>query len=96
MTAITLHLPPSTAQKLHDRAVKVGLTVESLLEQLAEKSANREFEQEYFPSGEPKYLTRPLLTDEEYMANLRELASGPPGKSLPHDFSRDDIYDDHD
>jgi len=27
---------------------------------------------------------------------LDNLASGPPGKILPPDFSRADIYDDHD
>ena len=96
MSTITLHLPPETERKLRDRAAKAGQTLESLLQQLAVKSANHEIEQDYFPTGEPKFITRPQLTHEEFMQNLKELASGPAGKSLPPDFSREDIYDDHD
>jgi hypothetical protein len=96
MSTITLRLAPETEQKLRVRAEREGRTVESLLERLAEQSVNEEFEQEYFPTGEPKYITRPRLTAEEFMNNLRLLASGPPLPILPPDFSRADIYDDHD
>ncbi len=96
MSTITLRLAPETEQKLRERAERAGLTVESLLERLAEQSANEGFEQDYFPTGEPKYITRPRLTAEEFEQKLRELASGPPVPTLPPDFSREDIYYDHD
>jgi len=96
MATILLELPPETEQKLRDRAARVGLTLETFLVKLAEKALQSVFVQEHLSSGEPKYLTRPLLTDEEFEQNMQDLASGPVGKSLPADFSRADIYDDHD
>jgi hypothetical protein len=42
------------------------------------------------------FISRPRPTAEEIERLLDELASGPPGKVLPPDFSRADIYDDHD
>lgn len=39
---------------------------------------------------------RPPLSAEELDRLIDELSSGPPGKVLPADFSRADIYDDHD
>ncbi len=72
------------------------MTLELLLEQLAEKSANEEFEQEYFPTGEPKFITRPRPSFEELQRLLKELAAGPPLPPLPPGFSREDIYYDHD
>lgn len=96
MSAITIHLSPDTERKLRDRAARAGTTVEGYVQHLAERAAGGGSGQEYLPSGEPKYITRPRLPVEQVMANLDELASGPVGKSLPPDFSRDDIYDDHD
>ena len=42
------------------------------------------------------FISRPRPSAEEIERLLDELASGPPGKVLPPDFSRADIYDDHD
>src|SRR5437868_1903689 len=44
----------------------------------------------------PLVISRPKPTPEELDRLLDELSSGPPGKVLPADFSRADIYDDHD
>ena len=44
----------------------------------------------------PLFLSRPRPSPEEAERLLDELSSGPPGKVLPPDFSRADIYDDHD
>ncbi len=52
------------------------------------------------PGGEseafPLFISRPQLTDAEFQAKLDELASMGTGKVLPADFSRVDVYDDHD
>ena len=44
----------------------------------------------------PMFLSDPNLTPEEFGRLLDAMASRPQGKTLPPDFSRDDIYDDHD
>jgi hypothetical protein len=44
----------------------------------------------------PKFISRPRLAADELERVLDEFSAGPPGKVLPPDFSRADIYDDHD
>jgi predicted DNA-binding antitoxin AbrB/MazE fold protein len=44
----------------------------------------------------PTFLSDPNPTPEEFGRILDAMASLPPTKVLPPDFSRDDIYDDHD
>ena len=44
----------------------------------------------------PLLISRPRISVEEFEQVLDELSSGLPGKVLPPDFSRSDIYDDHD
>ena len=45
----------------------------------------------------PMFISNPpRLTPEEFDRVLKEMASGPPVPTLPPDFSRADIYDDHD
>lgn len=48
------------------------------------------------PPAVPRFVSDPRPTDEEFDRHLKELASGPPVPSLPADFSRADLYDDHD
>jgi hypothetical protein len=49
------------------------------------------------PESFPKFISEPRPTPEEFDRLLDELAAGPTtGKVLPPDFSRADIYDDHD
>jgi hypothetical protein len=95
MSTIKLELAPDTEQKLRERAAKAGITLPVLLQQLADKEAS-EFEQQYLPTGEPKFITRPNLTPEEFRQKLEELASVSTGTVLPPGFSREDIYYDHD
>lgn len=45
---------------------------------------------------EPVFISNPQLTAEEFSRLLDEMAATPPGKVLPRDFSREDIYEDHD
>jgi len=42
------------------------------------------------------FASRPRLSREEFARRLRDLADGRPLPTLPADFSRADIYDDHD
>jgi hypothetical protein len=44
----------------------------------------------------PKFISRPRLTADEVDNLLDQLAAGSAGKVLQADFSRADIYDDHD
>ena len=48
------------------------------------------------PDDFPNFISRPKLTADEIEQMLDELSAGPPGKVLPPEFSRADIYDDHD
>ena len=45
---------------------------------------------------EPIFISRPNPSPEEFRRLLDELSANPTGKVLPPDFSRADIYDDHD
>lgn len=44
----------------------------------------------------PRFVSDPRPTDEEFDRLLKALASGPPVPTLPADWSRADLYDDHD
>ena len=47
-------------------------------------------------SIEPMFISDPNLSVEQFERLLDEMAAFPPSKVLPADFSREDIYDDHD
>lgn len=82
MSAIILHLPPDTESALRAKAARAGLTVEGYLRQLAERDAGAAG-----PGGD--------LSAAEFDRLLDELAAGPPSPLLPADFSRADMYDNH-
>jgi len=44
----------------------------------------------------PQFISDPNPTPEEFRILLDRMASRGTGQTLPHDFSRADIYDDHD
>lgn len=46
--------------------------------------------------AEPIFISDPNLSVEEFEKLLDAMAARPGGKPLPPDFSRADIYDDHD
>jgi hypothetical protein len=48
------------------------------------------------PGAEVYYIRGSKPSHEEFRRLLRELATGPRLPHLPPDFSREDIYDDHD
>ncbi len=46
--------------------------------------------------SDPVFVSRPQLSTEKFQQKLAEMVAMGSGQSLPHDFSRADIYDDHD
>ena len=89
MSTITLQLPDETERKLRDRAEQFGLTVESLVRELVVEAADA-------PRPHPRFISEPKLTDEQFAKWLEDIAAGTPATPLPPDFSREDIYYDHD
>jgi hypothetical protein len=87
MPGVTLHLRPELERLLREKASRRELTLESYLEQLAEREAEAD--------TPPTDQQRPL-TDAEFDRLLDELSAGPRQPHLPADFSRADIYFDHD
>jgi hypothetical protein len=87
MTSVTLHLRPETERRLREKASRRAVTLEKYLEQLAEREAE---------ADAPTADLAPQLTDAEFDRLLDELSSGPRLPHLPGDFSRADIYSDHD
>ena len=96
MSAITLHLPPDTERRLREQAARNDQTVESYLEQLAERAATNEAPAPSSTESFPRFISEPRPTLDEFRQLLKDMAAGPPLPPLPPDFSRADIYDDHD
>jgi hypothetical protein len=98
MSTVTVQLTPDTEQKLRSQASELGQTLEAYLGQLAERAvANGTTVARSGDSEElPRYLSDPRPTRAELERLLGELVVGPPLPILPTDFSRADIYDDHD
>ena len=92
MSNITLQLTDETDRKLRDRAEAAGQSIESLVEELVVDAVDAVAA----PQQRPRFISEPNLTDEEFQKVLDEIASGPRGVPLPPDFSREDIYNDHD
>ncbi len=86
MPSITIELPQETTEKLREKAAQLGQSLESYLQALAQQNA-----------VEPAVIASKSLSVEELDHFLDEFSAGlndlPP---LPEDFSREDIYHDHD
>ena len=94
---LTVHLPDDLERRLRERASRDGRAVEEYVVGLIERDAagppasgpgRRGFGLPHGPGS--------ALTDGEFEQLLDELASGPGLPRLPADFSRADIYADHD
>lgn len=98
MNAVTVQLTPDTEYRLRQQAARAGQTLEVYLARLAESAAAVV----PFAAGaggaedQPRYISDPRPTRAEFERLLGDLAAGPPLPVLPPDFSRADIYDDHD
>jgi hypothetical protein len=93
---LTVHLPNDLEQRLRERASRDGRPVEEYVLGLIERDAagpasGRGVEASGFHAAQA-----PSLNDAEFERLLDELASGPGLPRLPADFSRADIYTDHD
>jgi len=90
MASVIVHLTPETEQRLRDMASQNGQTLEVYLEQLAQQEAQG-------GNGTTSALaTQAVLSDEDFESLLDELSEGAARPHLPADFSRSDIYADHD
>jgi hypothetical protein len=87
---LTLNLAPETERRLRERAAESGQPLEGYIQRLIEREA-----------GDSGALTPPgeqvPLSLAEFDRLLDEVSEGlPPLPQLPADFSRADIYADHD
>jgi hypothetical protein len=98
MSTITVQLAPETERKLRHQANQVGQTLESYLELLAERAVANGMTNAHGGESEeqPRYISDPRPSQAEFERLLGDLATGPSLPVLPADFSRADIYDDHD
>jgi hypothetical protein len=86
---LTLNLPPEVEQKLRAQADRRSLSLEAYLEFLVTRQDLYENAAQV-PAPEE-------LTVEEFDRILDEMSAGlPPLPTLPENFSREDIYYDHD
>jgi hypothetical protein len=84
--------PPRIVQGyLAEKAVESG-TIPGAAHRGANESAPVANESKEFPN----FISRPKLSVDELENLLDQFSDGPSGKVLPPDFSRADIYDDHD
>jgi hypothetical protein len=89
MATVTLNLPAETERKLRDRTEKAGMSFETLVRDLVFEAANA-------PRPWPRFVSEPKLTDEQFDQWINEISAGATASPLPPDFSREDIYFDHD
>jgi hypothetical protein len=90
MSTVNVQLGPDTEKRLREKANRRGLTLEAYLQQLAEHDATG------LNGAGQATAAEPDLSDEEFERLLDELSDGPPLPHLPANFSRADIYADHD
>jgi hypothetical protein len=83
---VTITLPPDVMRLLEEKAVRSGRTLETYLTLLAERDVRGV---DAFP------LVGPQISSEEFDGLLDDLSAGPALPRLPADFSRADIYADH-
>ena len=90
MSRVTIELPPGTEQKLREKASVRGKSLEFYLQELVQRDALGMNQTASSPAGEELSLA-------EFDRLLDELSETPAAlPSLPVDFSRKDIYADHD
>jgi plasmid stability protein len=90
MSAITIQLPTDTETKLRQKAAASGKSLESYLQDLAQRDAREDSDSAALSDGESISLAEFELLLDELSRNE------PPLPALPAEFSRSDIYGDHD
>lgn len=93
---VTVNLPDDLERRLKERASRDGRAVEEYVLGLIERdAASPEGGRDAEISG-PRPGQAPTLSDAEFETLLDELGSGPELPHLPAEFSRADIYTEHD
>ena len=93
---LTVHLPEDLERRLRERASRDGRAVEEYVLGLIEREAAGPGSGRGVDDSCPRPGQAPALSDGEFEHLLDALASGPGRPHLPPDFSRADIYADHD
>jgi hypothetical protein len=96
MSLVMLQFPADTEKKLREQATRAGQTLEAYLEHLAEQATTNGHQTGIQTQPSNRYISNPNPTQAEFDQLLRTLEAGPRLPVLPSDFSRADIYDDHD
>lgn len=93
---VTVHLSDDLDRRLREHASRDGRSVEDYILELIEREAASSGSGGNVEASGPAPVQGPALTDGEFEHLLDELASGTRLPLLPADFSRADIYADHD
>jgi hypothetical protein len=87
---VTLNLSPETERSLRERAAQNGLALETYLRQLLERDTQA-------ANAGPEIGSAVQVSPAEFDRRLDELSEGlPPLVTLPTDWSRADLYANHD
>jgi hypothetical protein len=86
--SITVKLPADIEQRIRDNAAKNGVAVEDYVQTMLVRKSNGT-DESVSPSRQP-------VSVEEFEQLLDELSEPASLPELPADFSRADIYSDHD
>jgi hypothetical protein len=93
---LTVDLPNDLERRLRERASRDGRPVEQYVLELIERDAAGPGNGQGVEASGLYTGQAPTLSDGEFEYLLDELESGPRLPHLPADFSRADIYTDHD
>jgi hypothetical protein len=89
MTTLIIHVPRETEQKLREKASLSGKSLETYLQELAERAA-----QEKAADGTaPTPLAHPELSAEQWVAEWRAWVESRPIRPVIADDSRESIYE---
>lgn len=86
--SITVNLPPEVERRISDNAAKDGVSVEAYVRAILLRKSNG--------LSETGDVLRQPVSAEEFERLLDELSEPASLPNLPDDFSRADIYSDHD
>jgi hypothetical protein len=86
MTALTIHLPADTEQKLREKASHSGKSLEAYVRELAERAAQDH-------AGSPAPISPPEMTPEQWIAEWRAFVDSRPIRPVIADDSRESIYE---
>jgi hypothetical protein len=89
MSTLTIQLPRETEQKLREKASRSGKSLETYLQELAERAAREEAANGSVPTPQ----TQSVLTPEQRAAAWRAWVERQPVRPVIADDSRESIYE---